>query len=94
MSEYKYTKEQVIENLKDALGFIEQGEWQMYESPWKNNKEVQYFMEKKYQNFDQILGSGFFLDTFWGIFGGFVWETFWRMFGGFCFVFLSVFLKK
>ena len=41
MSEYKYTKEQVIENLKDALGFIEQGEWQMYESPWKNNKEVQ-----------------------------------------------------
>ena len=45
MSEYKYTKEQVIENLKDALGFIEQGEWQMYESPWKNNKEVQKYID-------------------------------------------------
>ena len=45
MSEFKYTKEQVIENLKDALGFIEQGEWQMYESPWKNNKEVQKYID-------------------------------------------------
>ena len=45
MSEYKYTKEQVIENRKDALGFIEQGEWQMYESPWKNNKEVQKYID-------------------------------------------------
>ena len=45
MREYKYTKEQVIENLKDALGFIEQGEWQMYESPWKNNKEVQKYID-------------------------------------------------
>ena len=45
MSEYKYTKEQVIENPKDALGFIEQGEWQMYESPWKNNKEVQKYID-------------------------------------------------
>ena len=45
MSEYKYTKEQVIENLKDALGFIEQGEWQMYESPWENNKEVQKYID-------------------------------------------------
>lgn len=45
MSEYKYTKEQVIENLKDALGFIEQGEWQMYQSPWKNNKEVQKYID-------------------------------------------------
>ena len=38
-------QEQVIENLKDALGFIEQGEWQMYESPWKNNKEVQKYID-------------------------------------------------
>ena len=45
MSEYKYTKEQVIENLKDALGFSAQGEWQMYESPWKNNKEVQKYID-------------------------------------------------
>ena len=41
MSEFKYTKDQVIEQIKDALSFVEQCQWHSYDSPWKENETVQ-----------------------------------------------------
>jgi len=45
MSEYKYTKEEVIEQIKDALSFIEQGQNFSYESPWRENETIQKYID-------------------------------------------------
>tara|TARA_A100001515_G_scaffold85920_1_gene68263 strand:- start:319 stop:519 length:201 start_codon:yes stop_codon:yes gene_type:complete len=49
MSEYKYTKEQVIENVKDGYEFILQAERFMWDSPWRENKEVEKYIDDALQ---------------------------------------------
>jgi ribosome recycling factor len=57
MSEYKYTKKNVIQELKDALSFVEQGQYHSYDSPWKKNDTVQKYLDDAAEELENTIDN-------------------------------------